>query len=110
MKGTVFKSSLAPIESVESVDSSTVRVYLSSPISGPLFARFVISAGMVVSPKAAEAAGEKFSAHPVCAGPYSFVERVAQDHITIEKFANYWDKDRYRPGRADGSFGPAKCC
>ena len=44
-------------------------------------------AGMMVSPKAAEAAGDKFGLHPVCAGPYKFVERVQQDRIVVEKFA-----------------------
>ena len=48
---------------------------------------------MMVSPKAAEAAGDKFGLHPVCAGPYKFVERVQQDRIVVEKFADYWNKD-----------------
>ena len=30
---------------------------------------------------------------PVCAGPYKFVERVQQDRIVFEKFADYWNKD-----------------
>ena len=34
---------------------------------------------MILSPKAVEASGDKFAAHPVCAGPYKFTERVAQD-------------------------------
>jgi len=46
-----------------------------------------------VSPKAAAAAGDKFGLHPVCAGPYKFVERVPQDRIVGEKFADYWNKD-----------------
>jgi peptide/nickel transport system substrate-binding protein len=46
-----------------------------------------------VSPKAATAAGDKFGLHPVCAGPYKFVERVPQDRIVGEKFADYWNKD-----------------
>ena len=49
---------------------------------------------MMVSPKAAEAAGDKFALKPVCAGPYKFVERVAQDRIVIEKFADYWNRTR----------------
>src|SRR5580692_3949414 len=59
---------------------------------------------MMVSPKAAKEAGDKFGLKPVCAGPYKFVERVQQDRIVVEKFADYWDKanvsiDRivYRP-------------
>ena len=49
---------------------------------------------MMVSPKAAEAAGDKFGLKPVCAGPYKFVERVQQDRIVVEKFADYWNKDK----------------
>jgi peptide/nickel transport system substrate-binding protein len=47
----------------------------------------------MVSPKAAREAGDKFGLHPVCAGPYKFVERVQQDRIVLEKFADYWNKD-----------------
>lgn len=106
MPGTVFKSALAAVAGVDVVDALTVKVNLTSPIPGPLFARLVVSAGMVISPKAAQAAGDKFGAHPVCAGPYRFVERVAQDHITIEKFADYWDKDRVHIGRIVYRFVP----
>ena len=28
----------------------------------------------------------------MCAGPYRFVERVAQGKIVLERFADYWDK------------------
>jgi peptide/nickel transport system substrate-binding protein len=48
---------------------------------------------MMVSPKAAREEGDKFGLHPVCAGPYKFVERVQQDRIVFEKFADYWNKD-----------------
>src|SRR5204862_1689436 len=37
--------------------------------------------------------GDKFGLHPVCAGPYKFVERVQQDRIVVEKFQDYWNKD-----------------
>src|SRR5262249_20571810 len=50
-------------------------------------------AGMMVSPKAAKEAGDKFGLKPVCAGPYKFVERVQQDRIVGERFADYWNKD-----------------
>jgi peptide/nickel transport system substrate-binding protein len=47
---------------------------------------------MMVSPKAAQAAGDKFGANPVCSGPFRFVERVAQDRIVVERYPNYWNK------------------
>jgi peptide/nickel transport system substrate-binding protein len=46
----------------------------------------------MVSPKAAQAAGEKFGSAPVCSGPFKFVERVAQDRIVFERFPDYWNK------------------
>jgi peptide/nickel transport system substrate-binding protein len=46
---------------------------------------------MVMSPKATKEAGDKFGLKPVCAGPFKFVERVQQDRIVLEKFADYWN-------------------
>ena len=36
---------------------------------------------------------EGYKKAPIGAGPYKFVERVPQDRIVVEKFADYWDKD-----------------
>jgi peptide/nickel transport system substrate-binding protein len=93
MKGSFRKPELAAIESVEVADPMTIRLHLKAPFS-PLLAQLTDRAGMMVSPKAAEAAGDKFGLHPVCAGPYKFVERVQQDRIVVEKFADYWNKDQ----------------
>ena len=94
LRGSFYSAALAPITSVDVVDDSTVRINLSQPISGPLLSRFVISAGMIMSPKAVQAAGDNFGAKPICAGPYRFVERVANNHLTLERFPDYWDKSR----------------
>lgn len=91
MKGSFRRSELSQVESVEVVDPLTVRLVLQAPFS-PLIAALTDRAGMMVSPKAAKAAEDKFGQHPVCAGPYKFVERVQQDRIVVEKFADYWDK------------------
>ena len=69
-----------------------MKLNLKQPFS-PLLAQLTDRAGMLVSPKAAEAAGDKFALKPVCAGPYKFVERIPQDNIVVEKFADYWNKD-----------------
>ena len=74
------------------VDPLTIKLVLKTPFS-PLIAQLTDRAGMMVSPKAAKEAGDKFGLHPVCAGPYKFVERVQQDRIVFEKFADYWNKD-----------------
>ena len=103
MKGSYRRAEIGAIQSVDVVDPLTVRINLSAPFS-PLPAQLTDRAGMMVSPKAAEATGDKFGLKPVCAGPYKFVERVQQDRIVVEKFADYWNKDQvfidritYRP-------------
>ena len=91
MAGSNRRGELAPVASVDVVDPLTVRLNLSAPFS-PLIAQLADRAGMIVSPKAAEAEGDKFGAKPVCAGPFRFVERIAQDRIVLERFPNYWNK------------------
>jgi peptide/nickel transport system substrate-binding protein len=103
MQGSFRKPELAAVDKIEVVDPLTVRLLLKAPFS-PLIAQLSDRAGMVLSPKAAQAAGDKFGLNPVCAGPFKFVERIQQDRIVVEKFADYWNKDNvfvdrivYRP-------------
>ncbi len=86
------KPELAALDHVEVVDPLTIKLVLKTPYS-PLIAQLTDRAGMMVSPKAVKEAGDKFGLHPVCAGPYKFVERVQQDRMVFEKFADYWNKD-----------------
>ena len=97
------KAELSQIDKIEVADPLTVRLLLKAPFS-PLIAQLTDRAGMMVSPKAVKEAGDKFVNKPVCAGPYKFAERVVQDRIVLDRFADYWDKDRihidritYRP-------------
>jgi peptide/nickel transport system substrate-binding protein len=98
MTGSFRKPELAAVDHVEVVDPLAVRLVLKAPFS-PLIAQLTDRAGMMVSPKAAKEAGDKFGLKPVCAGPYKFVERVQQDRIVVEKFADYWNKDNVRIDR-----------
>ena len=91
MAGSNRRGELAPVASVDVVDPLTVRLNLSAPFS-PLLAQLADRAGMMVSPKAAQAAGDKFGTRPVCSGPYKFVERVPQDRMVFERFDGYWNK------------------
>lgn len=90
--GSFRKPELAAVDRVEVVDPLTIKLVLKVPFS-PLIAQLTDRAGMMVSPKAAKEAGDKFGLKPVCAGPYKFVERVQQDRIVGERFADYWNKD-----------------
>jgi len=91
MAGSNRRGELALVTGVDVVDPMTARLNLSAPFS-PLLAQLADRAGMMVSPKAATAAGDKFGASPVCSGPFKFVERVAQDRIVLERYPNYWNK------------------
>src|SRR5580658_2377056 len=92
MPASFRKPELAALDHVDVVDPLTIKLVLKTPFS-PLIAQLTDRAGMMVSPKAAKEAGDKFGLHPVCAGPYKFVERVQQDRMVFEKFADYWNKD-----------------
>jgi peptide/nickel transport system substrate-binding protein len=90
--GSFRKPELGAVDHVEVIDPLTIKLVLKTPYS-PLVAQLTDRSGMMVSPKAAKEQGDKFGQHPVCAGPYKFVERVQQDRIVFEKFADYWNKD-----------------
>ena len=91
LPGSSRSGELRPVTSVDVLDASTVRLNLSAPFA-PLLAALADRAGMMVSPKAAKAAGTNFGNAPVCSGPFKFVERVAQDRMVFERYANYWNK------------------
>src|SRR6202045_1830834 len=92
MQGSFRKPELAALDHVDVVDPLTIKLILKTPYA-PLIAQLTDRAGMMVSPKAAREEGDKFGLHPVCAGPYKFVERVQQDRMVFEKFNDYWNKD-----------------
>jgi peptide/nickel transport system substrate-binding protein len=92
LPGSYRKSEIAAVKEAQVIDEHTVKLVLSVPFS-PLLAQLSDRAGMMISPKAAKEAGDKFGQKPVCAGPFKFVERVQQDRIVVEKFDRYWDKD-----------------
>jgi peptide/nickel transport system substrate-binding protein len=91
-KGSMRRGEVNSIDTIEEIDPMTVRLTLHAP-SSPLLAQLTDRAGIMISPKAAEAAGDKFGLHPVCAGPFSFESRVAQDKIVLKRFPGYWDND-----------------
>ncbi len=87
------KSELSSVEKIEAVGDYEVKFTLKAP-DVTLLAQLSDRAGMIVSPAAAKELGANFGSKPVCAGPFKFVERVQQDRIVLEKFADYWDKDK----------------
>jgi peptide/nickel transport system substrate-binding protein len=94
LPGSARAAELADLAHVETLSPHVVRFVLKAP-SAVFLSRLALRAGVLVSPTAAEAEGKDFGAHPVCAGPYRFAERVAQDHITLERDPNFADAARY---------------
>src|SRR5437764_8474382 len=98
--GSFRKTEIGEIKSVDVVNDLTVRLNLSAPLV-PLLAALTDRAGMMVSPKAAKELGDRFGTRPVCAGPFKFVERVAQGKIVLQRFADYWDKANVHVDRVE---------
>jgi peptide/nickel transport system substrate-binding protein len=87
------KSELRPIAAVEIVDPLTISLRLSVPYA-PLPAVLADRSGMMVSPKNIHQMGAELGSKPVCAGPFKFVSRLAQDRIVLDRFPGYWDAAR----------------
>jgi peptide/nickel transport system substrate-binding protein len=86
---SVRKAELKAVTAVDVIDPRTVRITLAQPFA-PLLAVLSDRAGMMLSPRTL-AAGRDIAAHPVCSGPFRFVERTPLDHITLERFPGYWN-------------------
>ena len=97
LRGSRRRTDIDVIAGMEVLDARTLRLKLKQP-SIPLLAAFTDRAGMMVSPRAA-AADPDFGAHPVCSGPYRFVERRAQDRIVLERFPAHWRAADYHVDR-----------
>ena len=98
MQGSFRRSEIGAMSAVEVADSATIRIRLRESFA-PFVSQLTDRAGMIVSPRAAEAAGAQFGNRSVCAGPMRFVERVAQGRIVLDRFPEYWDAARIHLNR-----------
>jgi peptide/nickel transport system substrate-binding protein len=103
---SIRKGEVANIDSVDVVDSHTIRVNLKKP-DASLLATLTDRAGMMVSPKVVQERGAELgrNAKGAGTGPFEFVEWVKDDHLLIKRNEAYWNKQggpyldriRYRP-------------
>lgn len=84
------RSELAPISAVEVVEPLVLRIRLSRPYP-PLLSLLANRPGTPLSPRVLGLKPDEIAAHPVCAGPFRFVSRTAQDRIVLERFPGYWN-------------------
>lgn len=90
MQGSARRGELANVTGAEVVDPLTVKVTLSKP-NAALIAQLTDRAGMILSPTATAKEGKDFGQHPVCAGPFAFKSRIAQDQIVLDRYPGYWN-------------------
>ena len=103
---SVRKNELANVDTVEVVDSHTIKLNLKKP-DAALMATLTDRAGMMISPKQVQERGAELerNAKGAGTGPFEFVEWVKDDHLLIKRNDGYWNKQggpyldriRYRP-------------
>lgn len=90
LSGSARTSELSSVDGVDVADPSTVAIRLKAPFA-PLASVLADRAGMILSPAAVAAQGDKFATNPVCIGPFKFSNRVAQDRIEVVKDPSYYN-------------------
>ena len=85
------RSEIASIESVDVVDDVTITLRLRAP-DATLLSQLADRAGMMMSQ--ASLTNEPVT-RPICSGPYRFVERVQNDRIVLDRFAQHWEAQNY---------------
>ncbi len=93
---TATRSLAFMVANVTALDQYTVQFKLKS--TGPYGDFLTYMAGLygsIVSPSAVLKYGSSFGLNPVGTGPYSFVEWVNNDHLTMRANPNYWGPKPY---------------
>jgi peptide/nickel transport system substrate-binding protein len=91
-KASQRAAEISAISGIDILDPLTFQLDLKQP-SSPLLALLTDRSGIMQSPQAMQEEGDKFALHPVCAGPFAFEQRVAQDRIVLRRYAGYWDNE-----------------
>ncbi len=92
MQGSFRRPELAVVDKVTVVDPLTIRLDLKAPFA-PLIAQLTDRSGMDGLAQGRAGGGRQVRPGAGLRRPYRFVERVQQDRIVVQKFADYWDKD-----------------
>lgn len=89
-ESATVKHVLSEVESIEVVDTYTVKITTKVPFAPFLFT--LAHAGASIMPKAYVESGDNFAA-PVGSAQYKFVEWVSGDKIVLERNDDYYDKE-----------------
>jgi len=83
------QSKFTAIDAVEIVDDYTVRLILNRP-DGTLIDSLTSRLAMLPPQYFAEVGAEAFASAPVGTGPFTYVEWVPDDRVTLAANENYW--------------------
>jgi peptide/nickel transport system substrate-binding protein len=90
------KTDFEAIEKVEATDDFTIKLSLKAAPAGLLGRLSDMGSGRrssLISQAAADKMGDEAIARsPVGSGPFTFVEWLTGDHMTVKKFDKYWEK------------------
>lgn len=95
--GSLHRSILDPFDKAEKLDPFTVRFTLKEARASMLVKITERSSGRaltIVSRKAIESMGREYTRRPVGTGPFKVTEHRLGERVVLEKFADYYIKDR----------------
>ncbi|MGI9334596.1 MAG: ABC transporter substrate-binding protein [Gammaproteobacteria bacterium] len=91
--GSIRGGEIGTLDTVEVVDSHTVRLTLKHPFAAFLFPLIDVS-GCIASPSALEKYGKDYGLHPAGTGPFKVADYLKDAHSVLEKNGDYWNKGK----------------
>lgn len=85
--GSLRRQQLSVIERIEVLAPDQIAIHLKHPFS-PFLMDLVGIGAPIIAYESVNPDGS--ITHPIGTGPFSFVEYVEKDHLTLKKFSDYW--------------------
>lgn len=82
------------VESIEVVDTYTVKFYLQR-VEAPFIANLAMDFAAIVSPTAVAKHGADFTSNPVGTGPFKLASWTKDDSIVLDANKDYWGEGPY---------------
>jgi peptide/nickel transport system substrate-binding protein len=90
-KDSIYGDSFTLVDTIKAPDPHTLVIALKKPWASFL-AYVSLYVASITPEKQATAQGKDFWEHPIGSGPYVLTEWVKNDHLTLKRNPNYWEK------------------